>query len=177
MRISIAICCALLLTITGQSAVGQATAPSPAAATSAQRTGNLRYENISDEEVLEIQHAVSQATSGAIVNIGSATTDCLCEKPPTCSAQVIVLIAKPNKSERFRLSRMDGHWQLSAQTKWELRYDAFEARYKDALNQRRADRARLIVAYEKEREQLLAEEPQCGQSRPIRRRRSLPSPQ
>ena len=74
--------------------------------------GPLRYENISDIEVREIETATRKVYPGAIVNISGVTTGCPCEDGPTCTDQVWIVAYRPERIKGLMLSRIDGRWGI-----------------------------------------------------------------
>lgn len=92
------------------------------------RDGPLRYQNISDEEVREIQSAAAEVVPKALVNISGVTTGCPCEDGPQCSDQVWIVAFRPDKSFGLRLSKVNNHWMIGPVQRWWLRYDALRSR-------------------------------------------------
>lgn len=88
------------------------------------KLGTLRYENISDLEVREIQRVADTLNPGAIVEIGGVTEGCPCEDGPLCTNQVWVVSHRPEQAKGFMLSRIEGHWTLGAVQKWWLEHEA-----------------------------------------------------
>ena len=82
----------------------------------------LREENVTDQEVLEIQKASLAVMPGAIVNIGGVTTNCPCGYGTTCAAQVWIVTNRPNESVGFMLTKINGHWVLGPIQQWWFRY-------------------------------------------------------
>ena len=74
--------------------------------------GPLRYDNISDIEVREIEKEVREIMPGAIVNISGVTTGCPCEDGPKCTDQVWIVAYRPERSTGLMLSKIDGHWRV-----------------------------------------------------------------
>jgi hypothetical protein len=91
------------------------------------REGPLRAENLTDDEVREIQAAVTAVRPGTIVNIGAVVTGCPCEDGPSCTDQVWVVAYRPEKSTGFNLSKVDHHWVLGAAQIWWLEYEKLQA--------------------------------------------------
>jgi hypothetical protein len=116
----------------------------------------LRRENISDEEVREIQGAARSVLPEAIVNIAGVTSECPCEEGPGCSAQVWVVAYDPEATVGLMFSRIDGHWGIGPVQNWWLRYDELLARRPS-----RRDEAEFRAWYEKH-EALFAAFPTCG---------------
>jgi len=89
--------------------------------------GPLRYENISDIEVREIQRAAASVDSGAMIYIAGVVVGCGCAEGPTCSNQIWVNLYHPAGNTGLQLSKIDGHWKIGVLQDWWLRYDAFLA--------------------------------------------------
>jgi hypothetical protein len=122
----------------------------------------LRYENISDIEVREIQTAVAGLTPGAIINIDSVFEGCSCEEGPTCTDQVWVVSHLPSQTVSLKLSRMDGHWKLGPFEEWQRTWDAFQKRRWELLIlPRDKDYASRRNAMTEEQGMLLAQKPKC----------------
>jgi hypothetical protein len=103
--------------------------------------GKPRQENITDEEVREIQRVAIGIYPDAIVNISTVTDGCECEEGDTCTAQVWLVLYKPSRMRGLMLSQIGGHWQVGAIQEWWLRYydlqtrrPAFRDRYIDPVN-------------------------------------------
>lgn len=86
------------------------------------RDGPARAENISDNEVREIQQVVYNVLPHAIVNISTVVSGCPCEDGPQCKDQVWLLASKDDKSYELQLSRINGHWMIGPIQKWWLKY-------------------------------------------------------
>jgi hypothetical protein len=70
-----------------------------------------RRENISDEEVREVQDAALQVYPDFIVVISGVTDGCACEEGRQCSAQVGLALNRNNVTRSLVLSRIDNHWK------------------------------------------------------------------
>ena len=79
----------------------------------------LRYENIRDDEVLEIRQAVAKYEPGAIVNIDSVFEGCDCAEGSACTDQVDVVSHQPGRNFTLLLSKIGGHWDLGPMEKWQ----------------------------------------------------------
>ncbi len=113
----------------------------------------LRYENITDIEVLEIQAVAAKFVPQAIVNISPVVTGCPCEEGPQCTDQVYIVASNPTDSMGLQLSRVKNLWQVGVIQRWWIRYDALRARReKENLD---------WWAYEALEAELLWELPQC----------------
>lgn len=95
----------------------------------------LRRENISDEEVREIQSAARAVLPEAIVNIAGVTSECPCEDGPDCSAQVWVVAYEPEETVGLMFSRIDGRWGIGPVQNWWLQYDKLRASVPNRRNQ------------------------------------------
>jgi hypothetical protein len=87
-----------------------------------------RRENISDEEVREVQRAAMEVYPDAIVNISTVMDGCECEVAD-CTAQVWLVLYRPGRTTGFMLSMIGGHWQVGAVQKWWLRYNDHRDQY------------------------------------------------
>lgn len=97
------------------------------------RDGPLREENISDEEVREIQAIMAEEFPGSIVNIGGVTTDCPCEDGPACDSLVWVVAHRNTQSDGLMLSRIGGEWQIGPLQDWWLRRHQLSLRMNASL--------------------------------------------
>jgi hypothetical protein len=84
----------------------------------------LRYLNISDEEVREVQAISVKFLPRAMVNISPVVTDCPCEEGPTCTAQVYVVATTGTNTRGLQLSRMNERWAVGTVQQWWSRRDA-----------------------------------------------------
>ena len=94
------------------------------------RSGVPRRDNITDEEVREVQSAAAAIYPDAIVNISTVTDGCECEGED-CTAQVWLVVYNPSRSRGLMLSRIGGHWQVGAVQEWWLRYYDLQTRKPD----------------------------------------------
>jgi hypothetical protein len=111
----------------------------------------LRYENISDIEVREIQLVAEKYIPKSIVNISPVVTGCPCEEGPQCTDQVYIVANGADKSMGLQLSRVKNSWKVGVVQDWWLRYDALRAR-SSTMDWR---------AYEASEAELFRELPQC----------------
>lgn len=116
----------------------------------------LRRENISDEEVREIQDAARSVLPEAIVNIAGVTSECPCEEGPDCSAQVWVVGYEPGETVGLMFSRITGRWVIGRVQNWWLRYDELLAQRPSWGN--RAE----WIAWRNAQQALYASFPTCG---------------
>jgi hypothetical protein len=84
----------------------------------------LRYLNISDEEVREVQAISVKFLPRAMVNISPVVTDCPCEEGPACTAQVYVVATTGTETRGLQLSRMNERWMVGIVQQWWSRRDA-----------------------------------------------------
>jgi hypothetical protein len=85
-----------------------------------------RRENISDEEVREVQEAALQVYPDFIVVISGVTDGCACEEGRQCSAQVGLALNRNNVTRSLVLSKINGHWKIGAVQSWFLKFGEFE---------------------------------------------------
>jgi hypothetical protein len=111
----------------------------------------LRYLNISDNEVREIQFVAEKFVPKAIVNISPVVTGCPCEEGPQCTEQVYIVANGADKSSGLQLSRIKNAWVVGQIQQWWIRYDALRAR-RTSMDWR---------AYDGSEAELLRELPQC----------------
>jgi hypothetical protein len=111
----------------------------------------LRYLNITDNEVREIQFVAEKVVPKAIVNISPVVTGCPCEEGPHCTEQVYIVANGADKSSGLQLSRIKDAWVVGQIQQWWIRYDALRAR-RASMEWR---------AYDASEAELLRELPQC----------------
>jgi hypothetical protein len=76
--------------------------------------GPLRQDNISDEEVREVQQAALEVYPDSIVNISGVTDGCNCEEGSACTAQVWLALYREEHIRGLVLSKIGGHWKVGA---------------------------------------------------------------
>jgi hypothetical protein len=116
---------------------------------------HLRQDNITDEEVREVQRAALDVYPDSIVNISGVTDGCDCEDGGGCTAQVWLALYRDNKIRSLELSKIGGHWAIGAVQRWTLEFDQLQARnpgYGSRANQ---------MAWQEERQRLLDSFPSC----------------
>ena len=116
------------------------------------RAGPVRYLNISDEEVREVQAAASGVVGNVLVTIAEVTEKCPCEDGDGCTDQVWVLAYLPSGTVGLSLSKIDGHWTIGNVQRWWLQHDNLEA------HTIRHD----YFGFKKAEEELLGHFPTCG---------------
>jgi hypothetical protein len=91
--------------------------------------GKLRDQNLSDDEIREIQAIGLRELPGAVdVNISGVTAGCPCEEGDECSDQVWIVAYRPGESLGLLLSRMEDRWKIGPLQQWWLDYDKLTAR-------------------------------------------------
>jgi hypothetical protein len=115
----------------------------------------MRRENISDEEVREVQDAALQVYPDFIVVISGVTDGCACEEGRQCSAQVGLALNRNNVTRSLLLSRINGHWKVGAVQSWWLQYREFERTHPRPTNWD------ALQAWERERQALFKRFPAC----------------
>lgn len=116
----------------------------------------LRSENITDQEVRELQGIARKVLPDAIVNIGGVTSDCPCEDGPKCTAQVWIVAYDPEETVGLMFSNIDSHWEIGPVQSWWLRRDDLYER-----QPRWGDRDKYF-AWLEEQEALYAAFPACA---------------
>ncbi len=91
------------------------------------RDGPLRYLNVSDDEVREIQAAAFEIVGDVLVTISGVVSGCPCEDGPQCTDQVWVLAHKPNDTIGLLLSKVRGQWQIGTVQRWWLNFEKLAA--------------------------------------------------
>jgi hypothetical protein len=86
----------------------------------------LREDNISDEEVREIEAATIEYFPGALVNISGVTAGCPCQDGPACDSQVWVVAYRDDRSDGLLLSRIEGVWIIGPVQRWWHQYEKLE---------------------------------------------------
>jgi hypothetical protein len=92
------------------------------------RDGPLRTQNLSDDEVREIESIAQSVMPGGLVNVSGVVTGCPCEEGANCSDQVWTVVYRPDQTKGLQLSRLSGHWAIGAVQQWWLDYDSLWAR-------------------------------------------------
>ena len=125
------------------------------------RDSPLRYLNVSDNEVREIQEAASEVVGNVLVTIGGVVTGCPCEDGAKCTNQVWVLAHRPNDTIGLLLSKVNEHWQIGTIQRWWLRNEQITVRRQNATS----NEARETV--ERDWQKLVDEFPMLRRSREI----------
>jgi hypothetical protein len=114
-----------------------------------------RRENISDEEVREVQDAALQVYPDFIVVISGVTDGCTCEEGSQCSAQVGLALNRNNVTRSLVLSKLNGHWKIGAVQSWFLKYREFERTHPRPTN------GDALQDWERARQALFKQFPAC----------------
>ena len=89
----------------------------------------LRRNDISDEEVREVQREALEVYPDFIVYISGVTDGCNCEEGASCTAQVWLAMNRENQTRSLVLSKIDAHWKIGAVQSWLLEYYAHKASF------------------------------------------------
>jgi hypothetical protein len=116
---------------------------------------HLRQDNITDEEVREVQRAALKVYPDSIVSISGVTDTCDCEDGGGCTAQVWLALYRQNKMRSLELSKIGGHWTIGAVQRWSLQYDQLQARDPGVWA------GAKTLAWQEERQRLLDSFPSC----------------
>lgn len=88
----------------------------------------LRYLNISDNEVREIQLVAEKYLPKALLNISPVVTGCPCEEGPQCTDQVYIVAETAQSSKGLQLSRVRNAWIVGGIQQWYFRFEELLAR-------------------------------------------------
>ena len=89
----------------------------------------LRYLNISDNEVREIQLVAEKYLPKSLLNISPVVTGCPCEEGPQCTDQVYIVAETAQSSKGLQMSRVKDAWVVGTVQQWWLKRDALNAQY------------------------------------------------
>jgi hypothetical protein len=117
--------------------------------------GTLRRDNISDEEVREVQRAALEVYPDSIVSISGVTDGCDCEDGSNCTAQVWLALYRENQTRSLVLSKIDGHWKIGAVQSWWIQYNPHQASFPGF------GRGANQIAWQKENQRLFDNFPTC----------------
>jgi hypothetical protein len=87
----------------------------------------LRQDNISDDEVREVQRAALEVYPDSIVSISGVTDGCDCEDGSRCTAQVWLALNRENQTRSLVLSKIEDHWKIGAVQSWWIQWNAHQA--------------------------------------------------
>jgi len=101
----------------------------------------LRYVNISDYEVREIQLVAEKYLPKVLLNISPVVTGCPCEEGPQCTDQVYIVAESGQSSKGLQLSRVKNAWVVGSVQQWYLKYEELLTRVPkmNYLDQMRAE--------------------------------------
>jgi hypothetical protein len=88
----------------------------------------LRYLNISDYEVREIQLMAEKYLPKVLLNISPVVTGCPCEEGPQCIDQVYIIAETAQSAKGLQLSRVRNAWVVGSVQQWFLRYEELRSR-------------------------------------------------
>ena len=94
------------------------------------RDAPLRYVNISDNEMREIQQVAATHLSKTVLNVSPVVEGCPCEEGPMCTEQVYVVTLASEKAVGLQLSRIKKVWKVGVVQLWWSKYDALRAQEK-----------------------------------------------
>lgn len=120
------------------------------------RDAPLRYLNISDGEVREVQAIARKFRMPELLNISPVVEGCACEEGAACTEQVFVVGNIDGKTFGLQLSRSKNRWGVGAVQRWWLEYAALSAR----------EHVMDFREYQNARSQLLLALPQCAPPAP-----------
>jgi hypothetical protein len=103
----------------------------------------LRYLNITDTEVREIQRLASGVQLVELVNISPVVTGCACEEGPDCTEQVSIVGRYKDRFVEVQLSRLRNRWSIGRVQRWWLEYAALQAR-EPSMDRREYEKARNL---------------------------------
>ena len=103
----------------------------------------LRYLNITDNEVREIQRLAAGVQISEIMNISPVVTGCACEEGPDCTEQVNIVGKYKERMIELQLSRLRNRWSIGRVQRWWLEYAALQAR-EPLMDRREYEKARNL---------------------------------
>ena len=107
----------------------------------------LRYLNITDNEVREIQRLAAGIHIVELLNISPVVTGCTCEEGPDCTEQLSIVGKYKDHSIEIQLSRLRNRWSIGRVQRWWLEFAALQAR-EPLMDRREFDKARSIKVLE-----------------------------
>lgn len=123
----------------------------------------LREENISDDEVREIQAISSVLYPGAIANIAGVTDGCRCEEGSSCDSQVWVLAYHEGRYRGFMLSRIDDVWMVGPVQAWWFEFNRLQERFFVTSAERTAGKQMDFKRYREELQRQYDSFPRCAE--------------
>jgi hypothetical protein len=107
----------------------------------------LRYLNINDIEVREIQRLAAGIELRELLNISPVVTGCSCEEGPDCTEQVTIVGRYKDHAVEIQLSRLRNRWSIGRVQRWWLDYAALQAR-EPLMDRREYEKASRIKVLE-----------------------------
>lgn len=114
----------------------------------------MRYANMTDDEVREVQVIARKYKMAEFVNISPVVTGCPCEEGAGCTEQVYITSNVGERTTGLQLSRRRNLWTVGVVQKWWLEFAALLAR-ESKMSYREFSAARHVK---------LLEFPQCLKS-------------
>lgn len=96
-----------------------------------------RTENISDDEIREIEYVTHEIFPQTLVNIGTVVSGCPCEDGAKCTAQVWLSAIKNDKTYELQLSRINDKWMVGPIQQWWRDYERWNINNQRRLAQLR----------------------------------------
>jgi len=121
----------------------------------------LRDENVSDEEIREIQVTTVTVYPGAIANVSGVTDGCPCEEGPMCDSQVWILAYRDNRYDGLMLSRISNKWVVGPLQTWWFEYDLLNKKMNELHAEKPADYMAVFMKYGEKQMQLREAFPVC----------------
>lgn len=90
----------------------------------------LRYLNISDNEIREIQLVAEKYLPKVLLNISPVVTGCPCEEGPQCTDQVYIVAETAQSSKGLQMSRIRNAWVVGNVQQWWMKRDALNDEFK-----------------------------------------------
>jgi hypothetical protein len=118
------------------------------------RDAPLRYLNITDGEVREVQLIARKQHMPDLINISPVIEGCPCEEGAFCTDQVYITGHVEGRTLGLQLSRSKNLWTVGVVQKWWLEYAALQARA-ETMSYR---------SFQEARGRLLLEFPMCAQT-------------
>ena len=122
----------------------------------------LRDENISDEEVRQVEAVTDEIYPGAIVNISGVTSGCPCEDGPSCTSQVWVVAYRDGRNDGLMLSKIDDDWVVGPLQQWWLAWDKLQSRKRATLSTREPGYRENYLKLREEQQKLQDAYPTCA---------------
>lgn len=122
----------------------------------------LRAENVSDEEIREIQASTVTIYPGAIANVSGVTAGCPCEEGPMCDSQVWILAHRDDRYDGLMLSRISNKWVVGPLQTWWVEYDLLKKQLNELRSENPAGYRAAFREHHEKRMQLEEAFPVCA---------------